>query len=107
MARVKDTISKEFQRQHKLGEVVGGSEGLAYTGGSDSLAYTSVTRFDVGTPLDVVHGKQRAVEVPFKIETYTVTNFLYPPEDGGSYKCKYVGKIVLDADMNVLDFSSR
>ncbi len=65
-----------------------------------------MTRLDANTPCDVVYGKQRVVEVPFTIETNTVTNFLYSPEEGGYYKRKYVGKIVIDAALNVLGFSS-
>jgi hypothetical protein len=97
IARIKAAILKEFQRQHELGEAAGGS---------DHMAYTSVTRLEAGTPRDVVHGKKRALAVPFTVETYTETEFLHSPEEDIYYTHKYVGKIVLDAAMNVLDFYS-
>jgi hypothetical protein len=97
MVRIKDAILKEFQHQHKLGEAAGES---------GHLAYTSVTRLEAATPRDVVQGKRRAIEVPFTVETYTETEFLHSPEEDIYYKLKYVGKIVLDAAMNVLDFNS-
>ena len=40
-ARIKASILKEFQRQHKLGESAGGTE---------HVSFTSVTRLDPGTP---------------------------------------------------------
>ena len=40
------------------------------------------------------------------IETYPETEFEHSPEDDSYYKHKHVGTIVLDGDMNVLDFKS-
>jgi hypothetical protein len=97
LGRVKDAILKAFQRQHKLGEAAGES---------GHLAYTSVTRLETCTPHDVMNGKQCAIEVPFTVETYTETEFLHSPEEDIYYTHKYVGKIVLDGAMNVLNFNS-
>jgi hypothetical protein len=94
-ARIKASILKEFQRQHKLGES---------PGGTGHLSFTRVTRLEPGTPRDVMRGKQRAIEVPFTIETYTETEFEHSPADDKYYAHKYVGTIVLDGAMNVLDF---
>ena len=75
-------------------------------GSTGHLSFTNVTRLEAGTPSDVMHGRQRAIEVPFTIETYTETEFEPSPEDDSYYKHEYVGTIVLDGDMNVLDFKS-
>jgi hypothetical protein len=76
-------------------------------GGTEHVSFTSVTRLEPGTPRDVMHGVQIANEVPFTIETFTETEFEHPPEDDEYYSHKYVGKIVLDGAMSVLDFCSR
>jgi hypothetical protein len=68
------------------------------------LSFTSVTRFEPGKPRDVVHETKKAIEIQFTIETYTETEFEHSPEDDAYYKHAYVGRIVLDGVMNVLDF---
>jgi hypothetical protein len=74
------------------------------------LNFTSVTTvitIEPGTPRDVMCGTQRAIEVPFTIETYTKTEFEHAPEVDRYYIHQYVGTIVLDGAMNALDFHTE
>lgn len=95
---IKALIVQEFQREHGLGES---------TGGSGHLSFTSITRIDPGPPREVTFKQRAAIEVPFEIETYTETEFVHSTDEDAYYKHAYVGLIVLDAVMNVLDFHSR
>ena len=99
--RLKTIILDEIGNRHKFGE---------QAGGSGHMGYASLTNLEIGDPAEIEFEGKQAYEIPFDFETYTESEFHYATDDDDSddwYRNRYRGKIIVDTDLNVLDYTEQ
>ena len=100
-AKLKELIQEEITSHHGLGQ---------QAGGSGHLGYVSLTNLEVEEPAEIEFEGKQAFEIPFTFETYTESEFHYATDDDNTidwYRRRYRGKIIVDQDLNVLDYTEQ
>lgn len=92
-----EIIREEINKHHRLGE---------HAGGSGHLGYRSITKMEIGDPQEFTFKNKRAFKIKLKYEIYTETEFLHPPEKDDLYTEHHRETIILDENLEVLDFKS-
>ena len=100
-SELKELIIKEISKHHYLGEQVGGS---------GHLGYVNLTNLEIGEPAEIEYDGKKVFEIPFTFETYTESEFHHATDDDNSddwYRNLYSGKVIVDWDLNVLDYTEQ
>lgn len=94
-SKINLAVKEELRKQRKLGE---------QTGGSGHLGFVSISELKHSDPKKIKFKGQDAYEVLVELETYTETEFEHSPEHDEMYKSRHRDKIILDENLNVLDY---
>jgi len=93
--KLKEIILREIEKHRKIGDQVGGS---------GHMGHVRITGMEIIKLTDVEFGDKRARKVVFAFKTYTETEFEHPPEMDVLYESSYTDRLIVDDDLNVLDY---
>jgi hypothetical protein len=94
-ALLEQKIREEINKTYKLGE---------HAGGSGHLSYRSISDLSIGEPKEFSFQGKKVFGIICEYKIYTETEFMHPPEMEDLFTEKHKDKIIVDEELNVLDF---
>jgi len=88
-------IREKISEVYKLGE---------HAGGGGHLSYRSLSDLSIGEPKEFSFQGKKAFEIICEYKIYTETEFMHPPDMEDLFTEKHKDKIIIDEELNILDF---